>query len=105
MKNELYQMIDKLQDWQIEVAKTFLAFLIEQQQKIADKQSRISLSGIMDGSQVTEDDFREVKKEDKKPDGHKKESFPGFGSMPWLKGFDEKEMQKAKKAIRKKKGE
>lgn len=32
---------------------------------------------------------------------HKEDEFPGFGCMPWLKGFDEKEAQKAKKAIRK----
>ena len=47
----------------------------------------------------------QIEDEKKQTEENRQEDFPGFGCMPWLKGFDEKEAQKAKKAIMKKKGE
>ena len=43
----------------------------------------------------------QVEEEKKLLERHEEDEFPEFGCMPWLKGFDEKEAQKAKKTIRK----
>ena len=39
--------------------------------------------------------------EEKLLERNEENEFPGFGCMPWFKGFDEGEAQKAKKTIRK----
>lgn len=61
LKEELYKIIDQIPIEKQIIAKSFLEWL-NLQNSLERKTKRISLQGITDGSNVTDQDIQEVKK-------------------------------------------